>query len=308
MIENKKKLFIIAAVLAVAGGVIFTIAFAVLGFDITKISTQKYEFNTYTLAENFDSIKINTQTANVIFAESDSDECKIECVEREKMKHSAAVNEKTLVIETTDTRQWYDHIGINFGNETVTIYLPKAAYELLKIETDTGSVEIPKRFSFESVYVKADTGTIGCFADVSNSIELQTDTGSIRVENSAAAGEIKAKTTTGSISFADLRCNKLSASSNTGSIDLKNTTAADELTINCDTGSVKFDYCDANEIKVTTHTGNILGTLLSDKIFFAKSAVGNVDVPKTTSGGKCELTTDVGNIRISIEKLQENSS
>ncbi len=302
MIKNKQKLLITAAVLAVAGGVIFAAAFAALGFDISKISTQKYESNTYVISENFDSIKINTETANVVFAESDSDKCRVECAEREKMKHSVSVSGKTLVIETVNTRKWYDYIGMYFGNETVTVYLPKAAYASLAVDTDTGRVEIPKKLSFESVSVKTDTGAIGCYADVSNSIELKTDTGSIRVEKSAPKGEVKVQSSTGIIFFTDVRCGELYASSNTGNIDLKNTTAADNLTINCDTGNVRFEDCDSSEIKVQTDTGNIIGTLLSNKIFFAESAVGKVDVPKTMSGGACELVTDTGNIKIQIKK------
>ena len=299
--DNKKILLIVAAVLTVVGVVIFTVAFAILGFDIAKLSTQKYEFNTYTLNEDFNSIKINTETASVILAESDSDECKIECVEREKMKHSAEVREGTLVIDVENTKKWYDYIGSNFGNETVTVYLPKAVYASLTVNADTGSVEIPKMFSFESVCVKVDTGLIGCYAEVSDSIELQTATGSIRAENSTPDGEVKIKTATGSIKIADIRCNRLSAESHTGSIDLTNTIAADNMTINCATGNVRLDSCDANEIKVATHTGSIVGTLLSDKIFFAKSSVGNVDVPKTTSGGTCELVTGTGDIKIEIK-------
>ena len=299
--DNKKILLIVAAVLTVVGVGIFTVAFAILGFDIAKLSTQKYEFNTYTLNEDFNSIKINTETASVILAESDSDECKIECVEREKMKHSAEVREGTLVIDVENTKKWYDYIGSNFGNETVTVYLPKAVYASLTVNADTGSVEIPKMFSFESVCVKVDTGLIGCYAEVSDSIELQTATGSIRAENSSTDGEVKIKTATGSIKIADIRCNRLSAESHTGSIDLTNTIAADNMTINCATGNVRLDSCDANEIKVATHTGSIVGTLLSDKIFFAKSSVGNVDVPKTTSGGTCELVTGTGDIKIEIK-------
>ena len=299
--DNKKILLIVAAVLTVVGVGIFTVAFAILGFDIAKLSTQKYEFNTYTLNEDFNSIKINTETASVILAESDSDECKIECVEREKMKHSAEVREGTLVIDVENTKKWYDYIGSNFGNETVTVYLPKAVYASLTVNADTGSVEIPKMFSFESVCVKVDTGLIDCYAEVSDSIELQTATGSIRAENSSTDGEVKIKTATGSIKIADIRCNRLSAESHTGSIDLTNSIAADNMTINCATGSVRLDSCDANEIKVATHTGSIVGTLLSDKIFFAKSSVGNVDVPKTTSGGTCELVTGTGDIKIEIK-------
>lgn len=43
------------------------------------------------------------------------------------------------------------------------------------------------------------------------------------------------------------------------------------------------------------------GSLLSDKIFFAQSDVGSVDVPKTTTGGICEITTATGAIEMTID-------
>ena len=48
------------------------------------------------------------------------------------------------------------------------------------------------------------------------------------------------------------------------------------------------------------NSGNVTGTLLTDKIFLAQSDTGRVDLPKTVGGGKCEITTDTGNIEISV--------
>ena len=47
--------------------------------------------------------------------------------------------------------------------------------------------------------------------------------------------------------------------------------------------------------------GDIEGTLLTDKIFMAESDIGEVDVPKTTSGGRCEINTNTGDIDIEIK-------
>ena len=54
-------------------------------------------------------------------------------------------------------------------------------------------------------------------------------------------------------------------------------------------------------IMVKTSTGNVKGTLLSDKIFVTDTSTGRVSVPKTTSGGKCEITTSTGDIEIELE-------
>lgn len=77
--------------------------------------------------------------------------------------------------------------------------------------------------------------------------------------------------------------------------------AAEQLSIERSTGHVAFTGCDAGEIHVKTDTGNVAGSLLSEKVFLTESGVGLVDVPKTTSGGVCEIRTDTGNIQITLE-------
>lgn len=42
------------------------------------------------------------------------------------------------------------------------------------------------------------------------------------------------------------------------------------------------------------------GSLLSDKVFLMQTDTGEVDVPKTVTGGKCEIITDTGDIRIDV--------
>ena len=78
-------------------------------------------------------------------------------------------------------------------------------------------------------------------------------------------------------------------------------TAANQSSIERSTGHVELAACDASELHLKTDTGDVTGSLLSDKIFFAESDVGSVDVPKTTTGGVCEIRTDTGKIAITID-------
>ena len=77
-------------------------------------------------------------------------------------------------------------------------------------------------------------------------------------------------------------------------------TTTEKFDIKCTTGSVHFDHSDASDIKVKTTTGGVKGTLLSDKIFFTKSSTGSINVPKSTTGGTCDLETTTGSIKIDI--------
>ena len=81
-------------------------------------------------------------------------------------------------------------------------------------------------------------------------------------------------------------------------ISLKNVIATEKISIERSIGDVKFDDCDATEIWVETDTGDVTGNLLSEKIFITETSTGDVNVPKSTKGGKCEITTSTGDIYI----------
>ena len=81
---------------------------------------------------------------------------------------------------------------------------------------------------------------------------------------------------------------------------LKNVIANEKFDIERSTGDVKLELCDAAEILIRTDTGSVTGSLMSDKVFIVSADTGRVNVPKTTSGGVCQITTDTGDIRITI--------
>ena len=78
---------------------------------------------------------------------------------------------------------------------------------------------------------------------------------------------------------------------------MESVTATEKLWIKRSTGDLKFDGCDASEIFVKTDTGDVTGNFLTDKVFLVQTDTGDVTVPKSVSGGKCEITTDTGDIR-----------
>ena len=95
--------FIIAALLILAGLIIFASVMTFHGWDFNKLSTGKYEYNSYLISEDFDSIAVKTDTAEIIFKLSDDGKCKVECYEEEKSKHHVTVKENTLDISFTES-------------------------------------------------------------------------------------------------------------------------------------------------------------------------------------------------------------
>ncbi|MDE6636145.1 MAG: DUF4097 domain-containing protein, partial [Lachnospiraceae bacterium] len=228
---------ITAASLVVLGLIMFTAVMTAYHWDFTKLSTVKYETNTYQVSEAFNNISMKTKTADILFAPSDDGICRVVCHEMKKAKHSAVVQDGTLTINVVDERKWYEYIGITFGTPKITVYLPEAEYTSLFIKESTGVIEIPKDFSFESIDILTSTGDVKNYASASDVMKIKTSTGGIRVENVSAGtlelsvstgkviaesitceGNVKINVSTGSTQLTDVSCKTLISDGSTGGI------------------------------------------------------------------------------------------
>ena len=313
---------IAAIVLVLAGGILFASAMVAIGWDFARFNTAEYETNTHEIREKFENISIETDTADVLFALSEDGKTIVECVKETKLKHSVKAENGTLEIKCTDTRKWYEHIGIKLQTTKITVYLPAGEYAALSVKATTGNTEIAKDFKFDSIDISATTGDIKNAASASGDIRINTTTGDIHMENvsaknaslSVSTGRITViglvcendfhnKVRTGDTKLSNITCANLFSEGTTGYLALKNVLASEKFSIRRDTGDVTFEDCDAGEIFVKTDTGKISGTLLSEKDFSScRSDTGSLRVPKNGSGGKCELVTDTGNITIELSR------
>lgn len=301
MRKTTKTALIIAASLTVVGMVLFSVVMSIQKWDFTTLSTGKYIRNSYEISDGFHNLSIGTDTADILFALSDNEICKVECYEKEKTKHSVSVKEDTLCIQMVDERSWYNYIGIDFGAPSITIYLPKTEYTSLLIKGSTGSVELLKEFRFKDVDISLSTGDIHVENVFADTLNLSTSTGKITAANVNCNGNTTVNVSTGRTYITDITCNNLTSSGSTGNISLNNVIATGVFSIRRSTGNVKLNGCDAAELNIETGTGNVAGSLLSDKVFITETATGKIDVPKTTTGGKCEIKTSTGNIKFSID-------
>ena len=269
-------------------------------WDFTKLSTNQYETNEHTVTEAFQGISVHTNTADIIFARTEEDACSVVCFERSNEKHSVSVKDGTLVIEISDTRKWYEHIGIGFKTPQITVYLPRNEYDTLTVKSDTGDVTCYASVS-ETLKIKATTGDILLSNLSVGSLELSVSTGKIKASGVTCEGDVSVRVSTGKTNLTDMTCKSLITKGSTGDLSLKNVVASGSFSIERSTGDVTFDGSDAAEIFVKTDTGDVEGSLLSSKVFMVTTDTGDKDVPKTVSGGRCEIATDTGDIRIRIQ-------
>jgi len=323
MRTGTKVWLITAASLVLIGGILFAGLMTAIKWDFAALSTVQYETNTYEIREGFDEIFVNTDTADIAFLLSDDGKCRVTCYEEENAKHSVTVEAGTLTVEWIDKRSANDitgYIGINIGSPKITVYLPKAEYTGLLIRGETGDAAIPGDFLFQDVTVLLSTGDVEFHASASGMITIETGTGVIRAEDFSAgsldlsvstgrmivsgvtcAGDITASVSTGKTDLTDIRCKNIISRGSTGTLALNGVVAEGKISVERSTGDVKFDGSDAVELFVKTNTGDVTGSLLTNKVFIVQTDTGDIDLPKTLDGGKCEIITNTGDIELDIQ-------
>lgn len=300
MDKTMKNWLCLAALLCVVGGLVFAMAMTMNAWDFTRLSTTEYETNTHEVAEDFQNIRIETDTADIVFLPATDGKGKVVCYESEKMKHSVTVENGCLTIRVQNEKKWYDYIGINFVSEKVTVYLPKSAYSALSVTGATSDVDVAKDFSFESADIEVSTGDVRYRAATAGNLSVTVSTGDIFLDG-VSASDVTLRSSTGRTHLKNTAAVRLSARSSTGDVFLESVILTGKLSVGVSTGDVIFDGSDAGEIAVSTSTGDVFGTLLSGKNFDAETGTGDVSVPKNSSGGRCEIKTGTGDIRISVE-------
>ena len=314
-----KKWILAAVALVIAGAVICLAAAAAMHFDFGKLDSGKYETNTYEVKEIFRSISVTGSAEKVFFRPAEDGKCRVVCLEEEHLRHEVTVAGGTLTVKSLDSRKLADHLGLYTRSPEITVYLPERVYSELRIATDTGDITIPADFVFDSIAIQGDTSDVTCLASAKNrleiaistgdlslaavtagSIDLKTTTGQVRAESVNCEGDVHIRVDTGTVKLQDMTCRNLTSEGTTGDLTLDRVLASDSFSITRGTGDVEFNESDAASVFVRTETGDVSGSLLSEKVFLIETDTGKVEVPKTITGGRCEISTDTGDIRIEV--------
>ena len=168
----------------------------------------------------------------------------------------------------------------------------------LQIETLSGI----RTLSLQTHGGKVESAAVGMgLAVVGGELTLAVSTGKVEVRSAVCEGAVDVTVSTGRAILADISCKSFRSEGDTGELLMEHVIVAEQILIARSTGGVRLERCDAAELLVTTDTGDVTGTLLSEKVFITQSNTGSVSVPETTTGGKCKITTDTGDIRITLQ-------
>ena len=303
----------------VVGGLLLTAGAVALGIGIAKQGTkQKTETHEYVVDE-FTNVNISVDITDVTFYATTDGTRKVVVEETEKLYHTVAVSEGTLDVQFTDARKWSEKI-LSTVDLKVNVYMPSGAYNELNVKLSTGDTVIPGDFTFNNISVTASTGKTTCSASTienanfvastgdiklssmsAKNLNIKRSTGHINMENVTVIEKITSNLHTGESLYKDVKCADFDHTSTTGKVTFTNTIVANHLNVKTSTGDVRFNDSDVGTAKVETSTGDVKGTILTDHHFIVETDTGKKNYPKYTEGGLFEITTDTGDIDISIK-------
>lgn len=310
---------IVGSALLVTGGILLGVGLANSASSGTNVTREEL------LNEDFNNFDFNLDISDLTFVKTNDGTKKIVFQEQKKLFHEFTVEDGTLKVKFKDNRAWNEK-WFSFGvNIKVTVYLPETSYGNLKIDSDTGDTNIPEDFTFDSFHLEGHTGDLNMSANVTNSyyaklstgdmklnsittkeMELKTDTGKMFLTDVDVKEDLAMKISTGDITLNNVHAKNLSKNKDgkgsTGKIKLINTVISENITIRNGTGDVIFTDSDAHDLDVEASTGDVKGTLLTGKLFTAKTSTGHINVPDDDpTGGVCKIKTSTGDINIKIK-------
>lgn len=339
--KKSTAIAIITAVVLIAAGV--TVGSVGLGisncempdFGGEAFGAQNCVTTTFDITESFSNISVDTSAAEIILAPSQDGQCRVVCYDSERVEYTAEVKNDTLTV-VGKTQPGFT-IGISFTERiSVTLYLPRSEYNSLKLESTSGGITVPAGFSVVSAELKSTSGSVECFANLSESLTVEATSGRVTVGN--ASGNVEVSSTSGSVNLSDMDADTISVSATSGKASVSGVTAervevknssggialenvsadevilegtsgsisvteviAGELDIENSSGSVKFDRSDAKSIIVNTSSGSVSGSLLTSKLFDVDTSSGGIDIPdQDPEGGTCQINTSSGGVKITI--------
>ena len=223
---------------------------------------------------------------------------------------------RTSDLEISDNFRFQN---VTVENSTGDVLLQCQVEKQLNVTCSTGDVTI-SNVNCDSLSVSTSTGDVAISVVKGGDLSVSTRTGDCRIDYANMSGKLLLTSTTGGKFLNKVDCGSLNMTATTGetrinnvyvSADAQLTSGAGDWTLynlvvtgdanmESSTGDWDLDNCDAANIRIETSSGDVEGTLRSEKIFFADSNTGDIEVPRTTSGGTCQITTTTGDIEIDI--------
>ncbi len=243
---KSNKIYIVSAVLFCLGAILVFSGFAASGFDWRKLGVDEtYEQKQFDASETVEELVIDDKNLGITIQTGDTKTASVSYAESENYTYKITEDEGKLTIRRHDERQWYDHIGIHFGDD-----MPKLV------------VTLPESFR--------------------GSIDADTSNGAIRLEN-ITGKRLKLHTSNGKLTLEQVEFAEIDCHTSNGKIAVDEV-SGDDISLDTSNGAIKGTIKGSMEdYRITSHTSNGSNNLPEssrggEKKLYVKTSNGRIDL------------------------------
>ena len=287
-----KKLLVCGLIALLAGGILFTIAFAASGFSFEKLSGLSWEGRTFTESADAKTVVIDVDNSDVtVKFDKNADKITVSyyvCNNRsgKELKNFNVTDSNGTLSLKEHTRWQYDLFLWTYKDTDVTVIIPEGRAVSLDISTDNGDVNIYGSANIQNLHIDTDNGDAEINGQISaKGVTVETDNGDVEITGSFTANSLTVETDNGTFEAeGSLTVNTLSIETDNGEIDAEDALiTANKISFSTDNGDIEARLFGAEaDYKIAVETDN------------GKSNVTN----QTTGSRALNIETDNGDVYI----------
>jgi len=324
-----RKKYIIAGSMLAAGLLIFTIGFAVTGFNLKQLSTvSPYEEKEYTESEKVTDIQVDINNQAIELISTKEDQLHIRYFENEEISYSIENEGGRLHIKTKDDSKWYDHFfvfDLHLTDTKMVISIPEnfvgdidvktsnASVDFSGIKTkklivdnSNGRIKIDDLSIAEDLDVKTSNSPISLEnVQISGDARIKTGNGAVILKNTDISGKSICNTSNSSISLSSVSGDDFELRTNNGKINLAHISSYKGVLAETSNSSILLDDVDVGESIICTNSnGSIKGTIvgaMEDFSITSHTSNGNNNLPTGTDKGRKTARFKTSNSSIQID-------
>ncbi|MFP7486343.1 DUF4097 family beta strand repeat-containing protein [Priestia filamentosa] len=231
-----KKIITATVGLVVIGGLAF-------GAYTYNVEAKSFEKNESYNAENIETLKVYSDSWEVRFKKSNSNEVTVSAEGKQKKKEPVTFkrNGDELVIKQKDQKNSGFFGGFSFGSKgTIFINVPESGVDNIELTNKDGDIEMNK-ISTNNIVVKNNAGD-GTIKGVSaNSGKFSSQDGMLSVEDSSIE-KLKVTSVSGDNYMKDVSSSEAKVTSEDGVVSIKDINEGKSLDVDTEAGDIEISY------------------------------------------------------------------
>ena len=314
---SKKKIGGIVAVVAILIGLLMVLLVLVkIGFDLRNLNTETFRYAEHRLEGEFSEIEIESSFFDVkLLPVAEEEEGVAYLPYSDKITHSFTVQNGKLTIRVQDDRAWYEKWlfeGTFDERIAVELHLPRAHYEKLTVDVNSGDVVVNGQLdgesllSFENVLLKTSSGDLDFRAEMQNSgngmLNMQTISGNVTMAGVSGV-PIELKTTSGDIlAMNSTPAQSIRLASTSGHVKVMQVTMAEDGVLSADvsSGEIELSNVRVGTMKLEITSGDIeLSNVMVAGELRAETNSGDIEI-KRSDAGSLYLETTSGDVEAEL--------